>query len=159
MKTLLYLTMGALLLCPILANAQSTNAAPSGPPPGPGDGGPTGRHHGFDFLTPDQQAELKKDHDAALAANPTLGTQLEQVHQQMKDAHENGQKPSEDLMKQAKDLQDQFDQAMIKIDPNVASIIEEIKKHHHGRGPGGGGPDGQASQGGRGAPPPPDGGN
>ena len=159
MKTLLYVTLGALLACPVLANAQSTNSAPDGPPPEGGPGG--GHHHGpdFSFLTADQKAELKKDHDAAIAANPSLATQLEAAHEQMKQNHENGTEPTEAQKQQMHSLMDQMDQAMIKIDPNVKSILDEIKAHrpHHGPGGPGGGEGGPGGPGGsNGAPPPPD---
>jgi hypothetical protein len=146
MKILVYFTLGALLACPTLANAQSTNAAPSGPPPG-GDGE---KHH-MGFLTADERAELKKDHDAAAAANPDLAKQIEDVHTQMKAAHDNGEKPDASLFEKMKSLHDQMDAAMIKIDPNVEPILAKIKAHHHGPGgPGGGGAGGNTP------PPPPD---
>jgi Spy/CpxP family protein refolding chaperone len=157
MKSLLLLTAGALLAFPLLAGAQtSSNETPSGPPP---DGG---EHHGppMNFLTPDQKAEYMKDRDAALAADPTLAAKIQSIHEQMKSSHDSGEPPSEDLMNQMKAAQDQLDQEMIKADPAVAPIIDEIKKHHHHRPPGGqGGPGGGSSTGSNTPPAPADGGN
>ncbi len=144
MKTLLTLTLGALLACPFLANAQSTDT----PPPG---GGPGGHHDHFKFLTDAEKAELKKAHDAAAAANPDLFKQDEELHQKMEAARDSGNPPDKSLFEQMKTLRDQVDAAEIKADPAVAPIIEKIKAHHPHGGPGGpGGP------GGAGTPPPAD---
>ena len=147
MKTILYLTLGALLACPILANAQtSTNAAPSGPPPG-GRGNGDGAWHGgrgLDFLTDAEKAEWKKAHDAVAAADPKLISDTKDVMGQLHDARESGTPPSDDLVQQAKTLHEQMDTEMVKDDPAVAPVLAKVKAHHHERG----GPDG-------GAPPPP----
>lgn len=146
MKSLLYVTLGALLACPILASAQdSTNAAPSGPPP---EGGPGG-HHGMKFLTADEKAELKKAHDAAVAANPDLAKQEADLHQKMEAARDSDSPPDQSLMDDGKKLHEEMDAAMIKADPAVAPILAKIKAHHHGPGGPGGGP-------GSGTPPPAD---
>jgi Spy/CpxP family protein refolding chaperone len=156
MKTILTLTLGALLACPLLATAQTSTSTetPSGPPPG-GEGG---HHHGgpdFKFLTADEKAELKKAHDAAATANPDLFKQDEEMHQKMRAAHEAGTPPDSSTMEEAKTLRDQVDAAMIKADPAVAPVIEKIKAHHPHGGPGGpGGPGGD--KGGAGGPPPAD---
>lgn len=140
MKTILYLTLGALLACPLLANAQSTNAAPSGPPPGGDEGGK--HRHSMNFLTDAEKAELKKAHEAAEAANPDLFKQLDALHAKMKAAHDNGEQPDPSLMDQMKSLHEQADAAMIKADPAVEPILAKIKAHHP-HGPGGpGSPDG-----------------
>ncbi len=138
MKTVLTLTLGALLACPIFANAQSTTT---------GDGGGGGEHHGppgMKFLTSDERAELKKAHDAAVAANPDLAKQDEALHEKMKAAHESGNPPDPSLMEQGKTLHEQMDAAMVKADPNVAPILAKLKAHHHEHGgpggPGGGTP-------------------
>jgi Spy/CpxP family protein refolding chaperone len=152
MKTLLTLTLGALLACPLLATAQTSTSTetPSGPPPG-GEG----HHHGgpdFKFLTDAEKAELKKAHDAAAAANPDLFKQEEDLHQKMRAAHEAGTPPDPSLMEQGKTLRDEVDAAMIKADPAVEPILAKIKAHHPHGGPGGpGGPGGDKGAGG---PPP-----
>jgi len=131
-RTLLLLSLGALLTCPSLAQpADSTNAPPSGPPPG------EGHHHDLKFLTDAEKQELHKAHDAALAADPTLATQKKDLMDQMKEAHDAGEKPSADLMAQMHAFREKMDAAMIKADPNVAPIIAKIKAHHPHGGPGG----------------------
>ena len=100
----------------------------------PPNGGPGGHHHhGFDFLTEAQKAELKAAHDKAIAANPSLATQ----EQQMKADHVAGQKPTADQIAAFKAFRQQMDAAMIAADANVAPILAEIKAHHHHGGPGG----------------------
>ncbi len=152
MKTLLTLTLGALLACPLLATAQTSTSTetPSGPPPG---GGPGGHHGGMKFLTDADKAELKKAHDAAAAANPDLFKQEEAFHQKMEAARDSGTPPDDSLREQGKALRDQVDAAMIKADPAVAPVIEKIKAPHPHGGPGGG-PGGD--KGGAGGPPPAD---
>ena len=95
-------------------------------------------------LTDAEKAQFETDRKAALTANPTLATQLQSLMDQMKQAHDSGEKPSEDLMEQMKSLHEQLDQAMLKLDPSIAPILAKLKAHHHHPG----GPDG-------GAPPPP----
>jgi Spy/CpxP family protein refolding chaperone len=135
-RTLLLLTVGAALLaCPTFIHAQdSTNAPASGGPP---EGGPGGHHHGppdVSFLTDAQKAELKKAHDAALAANPDLAKQ----DQAMQAAHEAGTPPTDEQREQFHQFRKEMDAAMIKADPNVAPILAEMKEHmHHHGGPGG----------------------
>jgi len=138
MKTLLCLTLGALLACPIAAHAQtSTNAAPPGPPP-------EGGFHHHDMLaglTDAEKAEFEKDRQAALTANPTLATQLQTLGDELKQDREDGTKPTDAQFQQMKSLHEQLDQAMISLDPSVAPILAKLKAHHfHGGGPGGGGP-------------------
>ena len=123
-RTLLLLTLGAVLTCPSFVQAQSTNTPPPGPPP-------EGHHHGMDFLTDAEKQELHKAHDAAVAADPTLGTEEKSLMDQMKAAHESGAPPSEDLKKQMHAFREKMDAAMIQADSAVAPIIEKIKAHHH----------------------------
>src|SRR5476651_1436284 len=127
-RTLLLLTLGAILTCPSFAQPASTNAPPSGPPPG--------GHHGMDFLTDAEKQEMHKAHDAALAADPSLATEEKSLRDQMDAAHESGEPPSDDLKAKMHAFRDKMDAAMIKADANVAPIIAKIKAHHHG-GPGG----------------------
>ena len=136
MKRILFvLTLGAALACP--AFAQSTDTT-STPPPGEGH-----HDHGPGFLTPAEKAELKKAHEAAIAADPSLGTEEKSLHEAMKAAHESGTPPSEADKQKMHDFRDKMDAAMVKADPDVAPILAKIKAHHHGPGgPGGdaGGP-------------------
>jgi hypothetical protein len=146
MKNLLFvLTLGAALACPALA--QTTNNTP----PPPSDGPPGGEHHDrMGFLTDAEKAELKAAHDAAVAKDPTLGTDEQTFHEQMKSAHESGTPPTEDQKAAWHAFRDKLDAAMVAADPNVAPIIAKMKAHHHEHG-GPGGPGGDAG----GTPPPP----
>ena len=134
-RLFLSILLGAAVACPSL-QAQDTNTPP---PPPPGEGGP-GHHHGPP-LTDAEKAELKKAHDAAIAADPSLKTEEEAQHAKMKANHEAQTPPSEADKEAFKAFRDKMDAAMIKADPAVAPIIEKLKKHHHGPGgPGGGAP-------------------
>jgi Spy/CpxP family protein refolding chaperone len=132
---LLVLTLGAALAVPAFAqSADSTNAPPSGPPPG-------GFHHDhMSFLTDAEKAELKKAHDAAIAADPSLATEEQSIHEAMQSAHESGTPPSDADKAQWHAFHDKLDAAMIAADPAVAPIIAKIKAHHHGPGASGGTP-------------------
>ncbi len=124
MKTILYLTLGALLACPILVNAQtSTNAAPPGPPPG-GGGGDWGHH--MKFLTDAEKAELKTANDKVAASDPNLLSQIKSVTGQIRDAHDSGTEPSDDLKAQAKSLHEQLDKELVQADPVVTPILAKI---------------------------------
>jgi hypothetical protein len=90
----------------------------------------------MDFLTDAEKQELHKAHDAAIAANPALATEGQNLKTQMDAAHESGEPPSDDLKAQMHAFQDKMDAAMIAADSNVVPIIAKIKAHHHG-GPGG----------------------
>jgi hypothetical protein len=96
----------------------------------------------MDFLTDAEKQELHKAHDAAVAADASLGTEEKDLMDQMKAAHESGEKPSDDLKAKMHAFRDKMDAAMIKADPDVAPILAKIKAH---RGP----------HDGPGAPPPP----
>jgi hypothetical protein len=131
-RTLVLLASGALLALPLCAQTD-TNAPPSGPPP-------EGHHHhgpDMDFLTADEKAELKKDHDAALAADPSLAAEEKKLHADMEAAHEAGGPPSADVMDEAKDFHDKLDAAMLKIDPGVQPILDKLKAHRPHGGMGG----------------------
>jgi hypothetical protein len=90
------------------------------------------------MLTDAEKQELHKAHDAAIAADPTLETEGKNLMDQMKEAHDSGTKPSDDLIAKMHAFREKMDAALIKADPNVAPIIAKIKAHHgpHG-GPGG----------------------
>ena len=145
MKRLLFaLTLSAAVALPALAQpTDSTSAsttpsttAPSTPPPD-GGGGPGGHHDRFKFLTDAEKAELKKAHDAAVAADPTLATEEKANFDAMKAARASGNPPSEDEKAKFKAFRDKLDAAEIKADPAVAPIIEKIKAHKPHGGPGG----------------------
>ena len=122
-RFLLLLTVGALAAYPVHAqDDSSTNAPPEG----------GHHHHGeLNFLTADQKAELKAAHDKAIAADPSLATQ----EQQLKADHTPGQKPTADQIAAFKAFHQKLDAAMVAADANVAPILAEIKAHHHHGGP------------------------
>ncbi len=127
-KFLLFFTATALAALPLCADDDTNNA----PPPGP----PGGHHHGMNFLTAAQKAELKKAHDDAIAADPSLATEEKQIRDQMKANRDAGTPPTQEEMEAGKAFHEKMDAAMIKADPDVAPILEEIKKHHpHGPPP------------------------
>ncbi len=75
------------------------------------------------FLTDAEKSELHKAHDAAIAADPTLGTEEEAL----KASHKPGTPPTEEEREKMHAFRDKMDAAMIKADPAVAPIIEKIK--------------------------------
>ena len=91
----------------------------------------------MDFLTDAEKQELNTAREAAIAADPSLGTEGKALMDQMKQAHESGTKPSDELIAKMHAFQDKMDAAMIKADANVAPIIAKIKAHHPHGGPGG----------------------
>jgi hypothetical protein len=126
-RTLLVITVGALLACPLFAQPTDSTTAP---PPG-------GHHPGMDSLTEAEKQEMHKAHDAAVAADPSLGTQEKDLMDQMKAAHDAGGPPSEDLRDKMHAFRETMDAAMIKADPGVEPILAKIKAHHPHGGPGG----------------------
>jgi Spy/CpxP family protein refolding chaperone len=130
-RTFLLLTLGAILTCPSFAQVQdSTNAPPPGPPPG--EDGPGGHHDHLSFLTDAEKAELKKAHEAAVAADPSLATEEKANWDAMKAAHESGTPPTEEQKAQFRAFREKMDAAMVAADPAVAPILAKIKAHHHG---------------------------
>ena len=92
------------------------------------------------ILTPAEQAEFKKAHDAALTADPTLATQEQDLHTQMDAARDAGGPPSDDLRAQMKAFREKMNAAMVKADPAVAPILAKLKAAHHHHDGGDGGP-------------------
>jgi hypothetical protein len=148
MKKLLFvLTLGAALAAsPAFAQPTDAPATPpgeGGASPAPGAGGPGGpgaHHDHMKFLTDAEKAELKKAHDAALAADPTLATDEKANMDAMKAAHEAG--TTDDQKAQMHAFREKMDAAMLKADPDVAPVLAKIKAHHPHGGPGGPGGDG-----------------
>ena len=107
-RTLLVLTLGALLTCPTFAQPAGSTNAPShqGPPPGGRQG----------MLTDEEQQELHKAHDAALQANPDLAAEGKALTEKMEAFHK------------------KLDAAMIKADPKVAPILAKLEAAHQHHG-------------------------
>jgi hypothetical protein len=137
-RLFLSLVLGAAVACPSLVKADDSTNAP--PPPPPGEGGPGG-HHWHSDLTDAEQAEFNKAQSAAFAADPSLKTEGDALHAKMKAAHESHTPPSDADKAEFKAFREKMDAAMVKADPDVAPILEKMKKsHHHHDGPGGGAP-------------------
>jgi len=95
------------------ASTQSNTPAPNQEAPPPSPAGP--RPHGpMANLTEQERAQLKVAHDKAIQQNPSL-------EQAMKDAHQA-------MEKARKNLHD----AMISVDPSVASILTKIESPKKG---------------------------
>jgi hypothetical protein len=100
-----------------------------------------GRHHHDSVLTADEQAQLKKAHDAALAANPSLQTEdntLKQQFETLKGAGKNGANKDQwkTLRAQRHDYEVKLHAAELAIDPTLAPIFAKLEAahkngHHH----------------------------
>ena len=94
----------------------------------------------MNFLTDAEKQEVHQAHDAAVAADPALGTEEKDLMDQMKAARESGEKPSADLMAKMHAFREKMNAAMIKADPDVAPIVAKIKAHYSSHGGSGGAP-------------------
>jgi Spy/CpxP family protein refolding chaperone len=123
-RTLLLLTLGALLTCPSLVKAQddSTNTPPAGAPPG-------GHHHdmGMGILTDAEKQELKAAHDKAITDDPSLKTDEDAL----KASHQPGTPPTDDQKAKWMAFREKMNKAMIAADPNVAPILAKLEAGHH----------------------------
>lgn len=121
-----HLFCAALATC--LLGALSTVSAQT-PPPGTPEPPAGEKKHGdkrMGFLTEDEKAELKKAHDAALASDPTLkaeGDDLMKQREAMKDATPDQRKA---LMEKAKAHEQKLHEAMLKTDPAVGPILDKM---------------------------------
>jgi len=140
MKTISSFPRAALLAlaltsaCATAAFAQTTpTPAPATTPP-PAD---TGGRHGESVLTPEEKAQLDKDREAALAANPALKTEedsLKQQHEALKAQGASAPAGSKEALKaQFKAFEEKLDVAMLAIDPSLAPILAKLKAAHKER--------------------------
>jgi len=108
--------------------ATDTTTTTTGTPP-PGGGWHHHRHH-MGMLSATERAELKKDHDAALAANPALKTQEETLHQQFKALKSQNppatQAQFEALKQQHEALKTQLRTAIEGVDPGASALFQKI---------------------------------
>ncbi len=115
MKTSLFpraaVLAGALSLTGMTAIFADDSTSSTPPPPPPGGG-----HHEMG-LTADERAQLKKDRDAAFAANPDLKTE------------------EQNLRQQEKEHMDKVDAAILKEDPSAKPILDKLKAGHRHHGP------------------------
>ncbi len=88
-------------------------------------------------LTPDEVAQIKKAHDAALAADPALKTEDDTLTKQRDELKANSSASADDKAAfKAKwhDHQDKLHAAMIKIDPAVQPLLAKMKAAHVHKG-------------------------
>jgi len=92
------------------------------------------KHHHDSVLTADEQAQLNKARDAALAANPTLKTEQDNLKQQFEALKAKGDSATSDEKKalhvQAHDLETKLHAAELNLDPTLAPIFAKIKAAH-----------------------------
>ena len=121
--------------------AQTTNA-PSTTPPTCTAGG-WHHHHGFgNVLTAAEKAELKKDREAALAANGTLQSQKAALKQQFETLKSQGTSATpaqwQALHQQKYAYHQSLKAEILLIDPNAQAIFTKLeaahKGHHHSGG-------------------------
>ncbi len=123
------------------------------PPPAPPAGAPDKPHHGFGaILTPDEKAQLKKAHDAALAADPTLKTEEDKLASERETIKDASDADKQAYFAEAKAFHEKMKAAELAIDPTLQPIFDkmdkakqEFKAKHAGAG----------GDGGSGTPPPP----
>ncbi len=130
------------------AGAVLAQDAPSTstPPPaggGPGGGGGGGQHGGWMMkaLTPEERAELKKDRDAVMAADPDLKKQQDDLMSQRPD-QDASQDDKTAFRAKVKELSDKVKAAVEKIDPAATAIyakLDAARAAHKAAGGGGGG--------------------
>jgi len=93
-----------------------------------------GKHHHDSVLTADEKAQLKKARDAALAADPELKTEQDNLKQQFENLKSEGANATSDEKKalhvQARDFHSKLQAAELKIDPTLAPIFAKLKAAH-----------------------------
>ena len=119
----LALALGIATVTPTFAQTDST------PPAAPAKAS---------ILTPDEAAQVKKAHDAALAADPALKTEDDTLTKQHDDLKAKGNDASaadkEAFKTKWHDHQDKLHAAMIKIDPTVEPLLAKMKAAHGHKG-------------------------
>jgi hypothetical protein len=126
----LTLALGTASVTGAFAQTTPTTPAPTTPAV-PTDGG---KHNPDAVLTPDERAQLEKDKAAALAANPDLQTEADNLKAQHEALKSQGASAPADakqaLHAQAKEHMQKLEAAMLKIDPSVAPILAKLKAAH-----------------------------
>jgi hypothetical protein len=120
-----------------------TTTTSTGPGGQPGGGWHHHHHHfGAGVLSQTERAELKKDKDQVLAANPALKTQEETLHQQFKTLRSANppatQAEWQSLKTQHEALKTQMRTAIESTDAGAAALFQKIdaakgQHHHHGQ--------------------------
>jgi hypothetical protein len=130
MKITVY-TRAALLALALAAGSPTAFAqTTSTPPPAPTTPAPAAAP----VLTADEKAHLEKVRTEALAANPDLKTEGDNLKAQHKALKAQGTAASDDNKQALKALKKEHDEkmqtAMLKIDPTVAPILAKLKAAH-----------------------------
>jgi|ERR1700722_10593357 hypothetical protein len=138
MKTILSiqrvaLTALALGTASITATFAQTTNTPSTTTPACSAG--SWHHHQDSVLTADEKAQLKKDRDAAFAANPSLQVTETNLKQQFETLKGEGKgNVTKDqwqaLRQQKRTFQQQLQAAELSIDPTVAPIFAKLAAAH-----------------------------
>ena len=126
----------------VTASFAQTTTAPSTTPPSDTAGG-WHHHRGYgNVLSAAEKAELKKDRDAALAANGTLQSQRATLKQQFETLKSQGSSATkaqwQALHQQKYAYRQSLKSAILLIDPNAQAIFAKLeaahKGHHHDNG-------------------------
>jgi len=126
--TLVALALGTASATGVLAQttpttpATSTTAIPTTPAPEK-----KGKHNVEASLTPAEAAQLEKDRNAVLAANPALKAEADALVEQHKAAKDQGADAKAAFKTQKKAHEQKMEVAMLKLDPSVAPILSKIK--------------------------------
>ncbi len=86
------------------------------------------------LLTADEKAQLTKDHDAVLAANPDLKTQGDNLKKQSDALKAQGanasQADKDDIKAMHKEYEQKVHAAMLALDPSIAPILAKLAAAH-----------------------------
>lgn len=88
-------------------------------------------HYRLKSLTKEQQQVYVRARDKVFAVNPDLKKQFENMKSQLKANHDSGAEATPERMQamrtQRTALEDQLYAEMIKVDPHVAPVIQQLK--------------------------------
>jgi hypothetical protein len=138
---LLALALGTASATVLFAQSTSTSSTTTTPTaPTDTTGSWQGHHHHDSILTADERAQLKKDHEAVLAANSTLAAQAASLKQQFETLKGEGSSATsaqwQALHQQKETFQSQLRSAELNLDPSLAPIFAKLDaakaQWHHG---------------------------
>jgi hypothetical protein len=136
--TLLALALGTAGVTASFAQTTTTSTSTTTPAPTCTAGG-RHRHHHESVLTSDEKAQLKKAHDAAIAANGALQTEQASLKQQFETLKSEGDSATKDqwqaLHQQASAFHAQLRSAELLIDPTLTPVFAKLdaarQQWHH----------------------------
>ncbi len=126
----------------VLAQDAAPTTPPPAPPPADSGGGDGGGHHHHDWdkvLTPEERAQLKKDTDAVLAADPDLKKEGDDLKSQRPDRDASAD-DKQAFRAKFKAYMDKVKDAVEKLDPSATAIyakLDAARAAHQGQGGGG----------------------